>query len=72
MDQRGASTIGDRNGEANVLSQLAKLERSRGNLIESRKLIEDAVATIESLRVNLKVTVLLGGLHDPGRVAVMF
>ena len=48
------STIGDRNGEANVLSQLAKLELSRGNLVEARRLIEDAITTIESLRVNLK------------------
>ncbi len=48
------STIGDQNGEANVLSQLAKLELNRGNLVEARKLIEDAIGTIESLRVNLK------------------
>ena len=48
------SRIGDLNGEAIVLSELAELEMNRGNLVEARKLIEGAIATIESLRVNLK------------------
>jgi CHAT domain-containing protein/Tfp pilus assembly protein PilF len=46
--------IGDLNSEAIVLSELAELELNRGNLVEARKLIEQAIASIESLRINLK------------------
>lgn len=49
-----ASRIGDPNGEAIVLSELATIELDRGNLVEARKLIEDAIAAIESMRNNLK------------------
>lgn len=48
------SRIGDPNGEAIVLSELATIELDRGNLVEARKLIEDAIAAIESMRNNLK------------------
>lgn len=46
--------IGDRHGEASTLAHLAKLERNRGHLVEAHKLIEQAIAATESLRVNLK------------------
>ena len=47
-------TIGEPTWEATTLSELAKLEFDRGNHLEARKLIEQAIAAIESLRVNLK------------------
>ncbi len=46
--------IGDRHGEASTLAHLAKLERNRDNLVEAHKLIEEAIAATESIRVNLK------------------
>ena len=46
--------IGDRNGEAATLSHIARLERDRGNLDQARKRIEEAITTVESLRVNVK------------------
>ncbi|HEU4508465.1 MAG TPA: CHAT domain-containing tetratricopeptide repeat protein, partial [Pyrinomonadaceae bacterium] len=49
-----AHAIGDRNSEAAVLSNLARLERDRGNLLEAHNLIEEALAAIESIRVDLK------------------
>ena len=48
------SRIGDLNGEAIALSELATVELDRGNLVAARKLIEEAIAAIESIRVNLK------------------
>lgn len=47
-------TIGDRNGEAAALYQLAMLESDRGNLRDARTRIEAALNAIESLRVNVK------------------
>jgi len=47
-------TIGEQSSEATTLSELAKLEFGRGNLVEARKLIEQAIAAIESVRTNLK------------------
>jgi CHAT domain-containing protein/Tfp pilus assembly protein PilF len=47
-------TIGEQTHEANTLSELAKLESDRGNLVEARKLIEQSIAAIESVRTNLK------------------
>jgi CHAT domain-containing protein/Tfp pilus assembly protein PilF len=46
--------IGDLAGEAATLSSMARLERDRGNLIEAKRLTETALASVESLRVNLK------------------
>src|SRR5215211_1343314 len=47
-------TIGEQTLEANTLSDLAKLEFDRGNLLDARKLIEQAIGAIESVRTNLK------------------
>jgi CHAT domain-containing protein/Tfp pilus assembly protein PilF len=47
-------TIGEQSWEATTLSELAKLEFDRGNRVEARKLIEQAIAAIESVRTNLK------------------
>ena len=46
--------LGDRVGEADVLTEVAKLERDRGRLTEAKSLTESALASVESLRVNLK------------------
>lgn len=46
--------IGDRNGEAATLSAYAQLERDRGNLTAAQKRIEDALAAVESLRINVQ------------------
>ena len=46
-------TIGDQNGEAVTQSELARLERDRGNFVEARKRIEVALAAIESLRLKV-------------------
>ena len=46
--------IGDIAGEAATLSSLARVERDRGNLIEAKRLTETALASVESMRVNLK------------------
>lgn len=46
--------VADRNGEASVLAGIAKLELARGNLIEARKLVEEAISAVESFRGNLK------------------
>ena len=46
--------IGDRLSEADVLCCLAQLERDRGNLTEAKRLLETGLASVESLRVNLK------------------
>jgi CHAT domain-containing protein len=47
-------TIGDRNGEAGGLAHIARLERDRGNLAEAKNRIEEALAAVESLRINIK------------------
>jgi CHAT domain-containing protein/Tfp pilus assembly protein PilF len=47
-------TIGDRNGEARILFHIARVERDRGNMAEAKKRIEEALAAVESLRVNIK------------------
>ena len=47
-------TIGDRLGEADALQGIAEVERDRGNLTEAKRLTETALASVESLRVNLK------------------
>jgi CHAT domain-containing protein/Tfp pilus assembly protein PilF len=46
--------IGDRNNEAGILAHIARLERDRGNLFEAKERIEQALAAIESLRINVK------------------
>lgn len=46
-------TIGDQNGEAVTQSDLAQLERDRGNFVEARKRVEAALAAIESLRLKV-------------------
>src|SRR5205085_5100508 len=51
---RLSRTIGDRNGEADILAHVARLERDRGDLAEARNRIEEALAAVESLRVNIK------------------
>src|SRR6185503_12463173 len=49
-----SATTGDQMNEAIALSELARLAFHRGNLNETLKLIEQAFAATESLRVNLK------------------
>ncbi|MEN3330116.1 MAG: hypothetical protein V7638_4923 [Acidobacteriota bacterium] len=46
--------VGDRDTEASILSELAKIELGRGDLLSARKLIEQAIAQSESVRINLK------------------
>ena len=46
--------IGDRNNEAGILSLIARLERDRGNLVEARTRIDEALSAVESLRANIK------------------
>jgi CHAT domain-containing protein/tetratricopeptide (TPR) repeat protein len=46
--------IGDRNNEAGILAHIARLERDRGNLMLARARIEEALAAVESLRINIK------------------
>ena len=45
---------GDRDSEAGTLSHIARVERDRGNLTRARDRIEEALAAVESLRINLK------------------
>ena len=45
--------VGNRRGEAIMLSNTAKVERDRGNLIEARARIEEALTTFESLRTKI-------------------
>ena len=47
-------TIGDRNGEAETLFYIARLERDRDNLAEAKHRIEEALTAVESLRINVK------------------
>ena len=45
--------VGDRNGEADTLLGIARVEQKRGNLTQARQIIEQAVGLIESLRTNI-------------------
>jgi tetratricopeptide (TPR) repeat protein len=47
-------SIGDRASEAATLAKLAQLEVDHGNPLEAKRLTETALASVESLRVNLK------------------
>ena len=49
-----SAKVSDPSGEASVLSEIAKIEFSRGDLLAARKLIEQAIALTESIRINLK------------------
>jgi len=49
-----SAKVGDRDTEASVLSELARLEFTRGDLLSARKLIAEAIARSESVRINLK------------------
>jgi CHAT domain-containing protein/Tfp pilus assembly protein PilF len=49
-----SAKVGDRDAEASVLSEIAKTELARGDLLSARKLIEQAIAQSESVRINLK------------------
>jgi CHAT domain-containing protein len=49
-----SAKVGDQNTEASVLSEIAKIEFARGDLLSARKLIEQAIAQTESVRINLK------------------
>jgi CHAT domain-containing protein/Tfp pilus assembly protein PilF len=44
---------GDQRGIATTLSDIARLERDRGNLVEARKRIEEALAQVEVVRLNV-------------------
>jgi CHAT domain-containing protein len=44
--------IGYRNGEANTLLWIARVEQKRGNLTHARQIIEQAIGMIESLRTD--------------------
>jgi CHAT domain-containing protein len=46
--------ISDRSGESATLFQLARLQRDRGDLVQSRHEIEESLVAIESLRINIK------------------
>ena len=46
-------TVGDTRGVAFSLFHIARVERERGNLIEARKVIEEALERVESLRYNI-------------------
>ncbi len=43
----------DRNGEAVTLYRIARIERGRGRLAESRTRVEEALSIFESLRINV-------------------
>ncbi|HEU4833170.1 MAG TPA: DUF2225 domain-containing protein [Pyrinomonadaceae bacterium] len=49
-----SAKVDDPDTEANVLSEIAKIEFARGDLLSARKLIEQAIARSESIRINLK------------------
>ena len=53
---------GDRRGIATTLSDIARLEGDRGNLIEARKRIEAALAQIEVVRLNVDSPLLRSSL----------
>jgi CHAT domain-containing protein len=52
--QEISRSINDRMGEASSLSHWAKLERNRGNLLQAHKLIGEAIAATEAMRLTLK------------------
>jgi CHAT domain-containing protein len=45
--------VGDLNGEATTLLGIARVEQKRGNLIQGRQTVEQAIGIIESLRTNI-------------------
>jgi len=49
-----SAKVGDRDNEASILFEIAKIELGRGDLLSARKLIEQAIAQSESVRINLK------------------
>lgn len=49
-----SAKVNDPSTEASVLSEIAKIEVTRGDLLSARKLIEQAIAQTESIRINLK------------------
>lgn len=49
-----SAKIGDRDTEASVLSDLARVEFDRGDLLSARKLMQEAIARSESIRIDLK------------------
>jgi CHAT domain-containing protein len=49
-----STKVSDPSGEASVLAEIAKVEFGRGDLLAARKLIEQAIALTESIRINLK------------------
>jgi tetratricopeptide (TPR) repeat protein len=49
-----SAKVGDQDTEASVLSEIARIEFARGDLLPARKLIEEAIARSESVRINLK------------------
>ncbi|HEX7771411.1 MAG TPA: tetratricopeptide repeat protein, partial [Pyrinomonadaceae bacterium] len=49
-----SAKVGDRDTEASVLFEIAKIELARGDLLSARKLIEQAIAQSESVRIDLK------------------
>lgn len=49
-----SARVGDQDTEASILFELAKIESGRGDLLAARKLIEQAIARSESIRINLK------------------
>jgi CHAT domain-containing protein/tetratricopeptide (TPR) repeat protein len=49
-----SAKVGDQDTEASVLSEIARIEFARGDLLSARKLIEEAIARSESVRINLK------------------
>ena len=46
--------LGDPLGQADALAAIAKVERDRGRLNEAKSFTESALASVESMRVNLK------------------
>ncbi len=50
--------VGDRQTEASALKAISVVERKRGNLDQSRNLIEEAINIIESLRTNVATQTL--------------
>ena len=49
-----SAKVNDPSSEAAVLSELARIDFSRGDLLSARRLIEQAIALTESIRINLK------------------
>jgi CHAT domain-containing protein/Tfp pilus assembly protein PilF len=49
-----SAKVGDPDTEAEILSELARVEFARGDFLSARKLIEEAIARSESIRINLK------------------